>query len=61
MHDRTYRLYHLGRNGDICGSVDRSFQDDTEALKHADRLLEDYPAVEIWQTDRLVGRIERHA
>ena len=61
MHDRTYRLYQLGREGDIRGAVNRSFRDDAEALRHADHLLEHHPAVEIWQTDRLVGRVERHA
>ena len=61
MHDRTYKLYHLSRSGDICGAVNRSFQYDAVALRHADRLLEIYPVVEIWQTDRLVGRVERHA
>ncbi len=60
MHDQTYRLYHLGRDGDIRGAVNRSFQDDAEAFRHADHLLENHPAVEIWQTDRLVGRVERH-
>jgi hypothetical protein len=60
VHERTYRLYHLSRRGDICGAVNRWFEDDAEALKHADRLLEDHAAVEIWQTDRLVGRVERH-
>ena len=61
MPDRTYRLYHLTREGDIRGAVSRTFSDDAEALRHADRLLENHPAVEIWQTDRLVGRVERHA
>lgn len=61
MPDRTYRLYHLGRDGDILGKVDRSFRDDAEAFEHADRLLDVHPAIEIWQTDRLVGRVERPA
>src|ERR1700748_2545227 len=52
MHDHTYRLYHLGREGDIRGAVNRSFRDDAEAFEHADHLLENHPAVEIWQTDR---------
>jgi len=61
MEDRTYRLYPLTGAGMICGAVSRSFVDDDEALEHADRLLETHPAVEIWQTDRMVGRVERHA
>lgn len=59
MIDRTYRLYHLATDGRICGAINRSFADDAEAVEHADRLLESHPAVEIWQTDRLVGRRER--
>jgi hypothetical protein len=61
IEDRTYRLYHLTGAGVICGAINRSFDDDAEALEHADRLLANHPAVEIWQTDRLVGRVERHA
>jgi len=59
MYDRTYRLYQLGADGRIHGAVNRSFADDAEAVAHADRLLDSYPAIEIWQTDRLVGRRER--
>ena len=59
MSDRTYRLYHLSVDGRICGAINRSFADDAEAFEHADRLLDAHPAVEIWQTDRLVGRRER--
>lgn len=61
MRDQTYRLYHLGREGDIRGAINRAFRDDAEAFEHADHLLEIHPVVEIWQTDRLVGRVERHA
>lgn len=61
MEDRSYRLYQLCEDGRIRGAVNRSFEDDGEALEHAGRLLDCHPAVEIWQTDRLVGRIERHA
>ena len=60
MNDRTYRLYHLGSDGRIHGAVSRSFADDAEAVEHADRLLESHPAIEIWQTDRLVSRRERN-
>jgi hypothetical protein len=59
MNDRTYRLYQLGADGRILGAVNRSFADDDEALEHADRLLDSHPAIEIWQTDRLVARRER--
>jgi hypothetical protein len=59
MSDRTYRLYHLGTDGRICGAINRSFADDAEAFELADRMLEAHPAIEIWQTDRMVGRRER--
>lgn len=61
IEDRTYRLYHLTGSGAICGAINRSFEDDAEAVKHADRLLETHPAVEIWQTDRMVAKVERRA
>ena len=60
MSDRTYRLYQLATDGRICGAINRSFADDAEAVEHADSLLESHPAIEIWQTDRLVGRRERN-
>ncbi len=60
MNDQTYRLYHLGTDGRILGAINRSFAGDDEAFEHADRLLETHPAIEIWQTDRMVGRRERN-
>ena len=59
MSDRTYRLYHLCSDGRIRGAVNRSFTDDAEAIAHAGSLLVSHPAVEVWQTDRLVGRVEQ--
>jgi hypothetical protein len=59
MSDQTYRLYHLGADGRIRGAINRSFEGDAEAFELADRLLEAHPAIEIWQTDRLVGKRER--
>jgi hypothetical protein len=59
MSDRTYRLYHLTGDGVISGAVCHSFEDDAEALEHAGRLLEHHPAVEVWQTDRLVAKVEK--
>ena len=56
MYDRTYRLYQLSADGSIQGAINRSFADDAEAVEHADRLLDSHPAIEIWQTDRLVDR-----
>ncbi|MGZ3279236.1 MAG: hypothetical protein ACXWKT_13655 [Caulobacteraceae bacterium] len=55
MSERYYRFYDL----DHRGATNRSFADDAEALAHADWLLASRPAVEVWQTDRLVGRLEQ--
>ena len=59
MADRYYRIYDLDQRGSIVGACNRSFADDAEALAHADGLLTNRPAVEVWQTDRLVGRLEQ--
>ncbi len=58
MTDRSYRLYHLCKDGLIRGAVNRDFQDDAEALAHAATMLDVHPGVEVWQTNRLVGRVE---
>jgi len=60
MEDRTYRLYEVGADGRIRGALSRSFADDAEALAEAGHLLTDVSAVEIWQTDRMVGRLDRY-
>lgn len=57
--DRTYRFYDLDHRGGITGASNRAFADDAEALAHADQLLSNRPAVEVWQTDRLVARLEQ--
>ena len=59
MSDRFYRFYDLDHRGSIIGASNRSFADDTEAMAHADGLLAHRPGVEVWQTDRLVGRLEQ--
>jgi len=59
MSDRYYRFYDLDHRGAITGASNRSFADDAEALAHADELLVSSPAVEVWQTDRMVGRLEQ--
>lgn len=53
-----YRLYTLTAAGTIQGAMSRSFDSDDQAIGHAEALLALHPAVEIWQTDRLVGRVE---
>jgi hypothetical protein len=59
--DRYYRIYDLDGRGSIVRASSRSFTNDAEALAFADQLLADRPGVEIWQTDRLVGRLEQRA
>lgn len=59
--DPYYRIYSLSEQDAITGASNREFCDDREALNHANGLLAHYPAVEIWQTDRLVARLERRA
>lgn len=56
--DRSYRLYSLSSQGAITGAVNREFYDDLEALMHASVLLGHHYAIELWQTNRLVGRVE---
>jgi hypothetical protein len=57
--ERYYRFYDLDHRGSIVGASNRPFADDAEAMAHADGLLINRPAVEVWQTDRLVGRLEQ--
>lgn len=59
MSDPYYRFYDLDHRGAITGASNRAFADDAEALSHADQLLAHRPGVEVWQTDRLVGRREQ--
>ena len=59
MSDPYYRFYDLDHRGAITGASNRPFADDAEALAHADQLLAQRPGVEVWQTDRLVGRREQ--
>jgi hypothetical protein len=61
MSDQYYRIYDLDRRGSIVRASCRSFADDSEALAYADGLLTDQPGIEIWQTDRLVARLEQSA
>jgi hypothetical protein len=59
MSDRFYRFYDLDQRGAITGASNRPFADDAEAMAHADRLVANRPGIEVWQTDRLVGRLEQ--
>jgi hypothetical protein len=59
MSERYYRFYDLDHRGSIVGATNRTFADDAEAMAHADGLLANRSGVEVWQTDRLVGRLEQ--
>jgi hypothetical protein len=54
-----YRLYNLSMDGAIQGAMSRSFDSDEQAIRHAEALLALHPGVEVWQTDRLVGRVDQ--
>ena len=58
VSEHSYRFYDIDHNGRITGASNRPFADDAAALAHADQLLMNWPAIEVWQTDRLVGRVE---
>lgn len=57
--DRSYRVYSLSDRGGITGAESREFGCDTQALLHAQGLLDRHAAVEVWQTHRFVGRLDR--
>jgi hypothetical protein len=59
MSDRYYRIYDLDQRGRIIGASNRPFADDQEAMAHAQGQLANHPGIEVWQTDRLVGRAEK--
>ncbi len=55
----SYRLYTLGRDGSIKGATDHEFRSDEDALRYARTMLTEAPGIELWQTTRLVGRVDR--
>jgi hypothetical protein len=57
--ERCYRVYSLSEHGSITGAENREFDSDGQALAHARDLLRASPAVEVWQTHRLVHRLVR--
>jgi hypothetical protein len=59
VSDHNYRFYDIDFSGRITGARNRAFDSDAQALAHADQLLMNWPAIEVWQTDRLVGRVEQ--
>lgn len=59
MPETFYRFYNLDAAGHIRGAANHPFADDRQAMAHAADFLGDHPAVEVWQTDRLIGLVER--
>lgn len=53
----SYRLYVVTAEENISRAVEHDFGDDTEALALAARLCERQHAVEVWNGERLVGRV----
>ena len=57
--DRSYRVYSLGHDGVFKSAISREFATDDEAVAYAKVALINWTAVELWQTDRLVGRFDQ--
>jgi hypothetical protein len=52
-----YRIYLLNAGHGIHGVHEVEAADDTAALADAARVVEDHPAAEVWQRERLVGQV----
>jgi hypothetical protein len=55
----TYRIYSLSERDVITGAFDQEFDGDADAVDQARCYLVAYSAVEIWDLDRLVDRLDR--
>jgi hypothetical protein len=55
---RSYRLYHVSPQGEIARATACEFPNDRDALIYAAVLAEAGHVIELWQTDRIVGRVE---
>ncbi len=55
----NYRVYSLRSDGGIQHAQNIESDDDRQALRFAEGLLNEYPSVEVWQAARLVKRIDR--
>lgn len=55
----SYRIYALSRDGLIERAETHEFDDDAQALSFAQILLEKAPAVEIWQSTRLIKSVSK--
>lgn len=52
-----YRIYTIGEDGHFIGRTEFYCPDDETALKCAKQLV-DGRAIELWESDRLIARIE---
>jgi hypothetical protein len=55
-----YRLYCLNRANSIIGVQTANCPDDAAAMAHAEQTLpgkEECHGIEVWQRDRLIGRV----
>jgi hypothetical protein len=53
-----YRVYIVGSDGHFYNSVPLECADDTEAMKHAEQLVDGHD-VELWQRDRKIARFDQ--
>ena len=53
-----YRIYELGRSGQVVRSEDAYCHDDGEALAIAEALTEMGNSAEVWRGCRLLGRLD---
>ena len=59
----SYRFYLLSLENKIGAAVYLDARDDTDALGKAPSTFavsEDFPAIEVWQGKRMVGRVRQH-
>lgn len=54
---KSYRLYVVTAQEDISAAFENEYQNDQEAMARAARLQEERHAVEVWNGERLVGRV----
>jgi hypothetical protein len=52
-----YRIYMIGSDDHIKEAQNVECATDQEACLHAERMLDTYPAAEVWEGRRLVARI----
>ncbi len=53
----AYRIYVLNGEEHVAIETEAEFPDDIQALEHAEEVRADQYAAEVWDGDRLVGRL----